>query len=465
MRSLYRRIIGYFLVIIIATVGVFETFSYFSLKDYFYSAMSGVITGQARYNTELYRSYFSDYSLEDVVRLNRDQFYRNNRSQVQLLNNNGQVIFDSSATSAVGKFITTPDVQSAMTGKGETSIHYTPYTDEQVMSVSYPLIDRAYQVGIIRLTTSLEQTNRAIRNRFLIFLLFGLIVILLAFFASLIMAHSVIQPINSLTEVAKKLANGQFDVRAEVHSDDEIGKLAQTLNFMSMNIMEKDALKSDFISSVSHELRTPLTAIRGWAITLEGEDYPEGSLVPTGLRIIETESDRLSAMVEDLLDFSRLTSGRLSIIKQENEIIELANNIVRQMMPRAKEGKISLLFDYTRPEIHCVCDADRIKQVLINLLDNALKFTPEEGVVVLKVYEDRRNVYMDVTDTGCGIDEGEINIVTEKFYKGMNSASHVGLGLSICEEIVKGHDGDLQISSVIDEGTTVTVRLPKESGS
>ena len=459
--SLQNRIIGFFTLLSIAIILVFEGVSFYSLQNYYYSTIHGILENQIRYSTYMYSSYLSDYRLEDVIIQDKDQFYRNNDGQIQILNNSGVVLFDSTASTQLGQKIETSDTLDALNGEEGNYIGKDPAVEEKVMTVARPLKSRGEQVGILRISTSLETVDELIMQRFLIYALFGIVLIGLTIFISYIMAKSIVKPINNLTKVAEKISNGQLDVHAEENDFNEIGVLGKTVNIMTNNIKEKDRIKNDFISSVSHELRTPLTSINGWASTLL-YDPSDDELVREGLSIIEGECIRLSDMVEELLDFSRFTSGRVNLRKEETNITELALSIKSQLTPRAKSLGIDLVINHEEEDIFAFVDPNRIKQVLINLVDNALKFTEEEGTVMMNILSDESTVILEVIDTGIGIGQDEINKVTEKFYRGNNSNSHTGLGLSICEEIVKAHHGDMIISSKLNQGTRIKVNIPKE---
>jgi len=291
------------------------------------------------------------------------------------------------------------------------------------------------------------------------FILVGIAVITISGIVSLFLANTIVQPLKEITQVAEKMADGQLRVRSVKKYDDEIGKLSDTLNYMAEELIRKEQLKNDFISSISHELRTPLTSIKGWAITLKSDELSKDLLLD-GLDIIEKESDRLSDMVEDLLDFSRLISGRITLEKDEMNIVESVKLISKQLRPKAEDKNIqfNVILEQNLPNV--VADENRIKQVLINLLDNAFKFTQEGGIVNLSVNTSEDYLVIQVMDNGPGISDEDMPYIKEKFYKGKNSKSHTGLGLSICDEIVKLHGGTMEIKSKLGEGTAVTVFLP-----
>lgn len=166
-------------------------------------------------------------------------------------------------------------------------------------------------------------------------------------------------------------------------------------------------------------------------------------------------------MVEDLLDFSRLSSSNFEYHKENLNIVNLVKEVHTQLYPRAVNDKINFSFLSPYDELMIYADKNRMKEVFINIIDNAIKFTPEDGDIDVYFTTDNNNINITVKDTGEGIKEDEIAFVASKFYKGSSSKSQTGLGLSICEEIVKAHKGKLIIKSKYTEGTSVTVILPR----
>ncbi len=456
------KITGFFVLLLVLLILFFEIISIASLHNYYYDNVASVLYNQARYNADLFLSYLSNEDLQDIVVQNKNQFYRNNEAQVQILDNTGRVLFDNLGTVQVGEVLDSPDVIAVQNKKKEAYIGTAPYDDEPVMSISQPLNSQSRQVGMIRLTTTLRNVNSLIQMRSILYIGFGALIIALTIFVSWLVSRSLTRPIKALTRVANRLADGQFQVRAEEDMAGEIGELARTMNFMGDSILKKEQLKNEFISSVSHELRTPLTSIKGWAITLQGADVPQ-ELNQEGLKIIEKEADRLGVMVEDLLDFSRFSSGKITLTKSTFDAVETAKNIYSQFRPRTREKNLDMVLNYVEDQVWITADEDRIKQVLLNLIDNAIKFTPEGGTIFTNIERTDEHVLLSVTDTGVGISEHDIALATEKFWKGSSSASHTGLGLSICEEIAKLHGGQLVIKSKLGVGTTVTMLFPQET--
>lgn len=460
--SIIFSIMKIIMIFVTLVVVGFEIFSYRSITNYYESALVGAMLNQAKYNQVLYSNYLSRYDLSEIVIGDKNSFYRNNVNQVQILDNSSNVLFDSLGSSKIGTKIKSTDVINANKGEYSYQKIINKKTGEEVIALSYPLSDNQKQIGIIRLISSTAKVKENVNNQMIIFLFFGFTIFLFALVVSFYASKRWIVPIKNLTKVGEKLAQGDFKVKASEDGKNEISELGQTLNYMSENIVKREDMKNEFISSVSHELRTPLTSIKGWAITLQAKEIQKNEdMLNQGLTIIENEGERLSLMVEDLLNFSRLSSTSFQYEKEDLNIVEIAKEVYQQLYPRSLNEKINFDFKTAYEEIIVNCDKNRMKEVFINIIDNAMKFTPKDGYIDIFISKEDENVNIEVKDDGEGIKEDEISFVSSKFFKGSSSKSQTGLGLSICEEIVKAHDGKLVIKSKYTVGTSVIVVLPR----
>ena len=301
--------------------------------------------------------------------------------------------------------------------------------------------------------------NQEIQNITTVFLGLGAIVIMLSGLVSLLLANSIIGPVKEVTATAEKMALGDFKVKSKKKHDDEIGKLSDTLNYMAEEILKREQLKTDFISSISHELRTPLTSIKGWAMTLKG-GYESKKMLFDGLEIIEKESDRLTEMVEELLDFSKFVSHKIVLNPEQVDMTAIIKHMKKQLTPRALRDQIDFQVICEKDLPMTYTDEYRLKQVFINILDNAFNFTPAGGKVILSASYEKPYFHFCIQDTGCGIAAEELPRVKEKFYKGKTSKSKNGIGLSICDEIIQLMNGHLEIKSELQKGTEVIIQIP-----
>lgn len=458
-KSIKRRLVVNFMLVIVITVVILQFVLSNSIRSYYYKNVEDILTSQIEYSTDFYSKYFSTFTIDDIIMGDVDLFWRYTTAQVQLLSLDGNLLMDSLGVVHEGPINTTDVIRAKNLEKG-VWIGNVHYDDSPVLAVSLPLRNHEDAIGIIRFITSLEETNNTINRIVVLLILIGLFVIGISGIVSIFLANSIVKPLLEVTKVAEKMADGQLQVRGQVRINDEIGQLSNTLNFMAEELLKKEQIKNDFISSVSHELRTPLTSIKGWAITLQGDDNIDPGLLSDGLKIIETESDRLSKMVEDLLDFSKFISARVSLEKAIFPIRETILMLKKQYMPRARDNDIDLNVSISDDVGLFLGDENRIKQLLLNLLENAVKFTPAGGRVDLDAYTQDNNLVLTVKDTGIGIPPEDLPHVKEKFYKGKHSKSHSGIGLSICQEIVSLCNGSLEIESEVDKGTVVKVVLP-----
>lgn len=464
MKSIKIRLVVNFMLIIAITVGILELMIIFVVKENYYNNLDENMTNQLRISADLYNRYFSDVSLDTNVLNNVDTFWRQSNCQVEIADRSGVIIMDSIGV-IPGSSMPTTDIKEALEGRKGRWVGRVSYSEEAVMAISYPLKSGERIVGVLRFISSLKEVNRNIREISYLFLGIGTLVGIISAILSLFFARTIVGPLNEVTRAAEKMADGDFKVHSQKTRDDEIGKLSDTLNYMAGEIIKKDQLKNDFISSVSHELRTPLTSIKGWAITLQNEKFQVKDTLNDGLKIIEKESDRLTSMVEELLDFSKFVSGKITLKKDWINAVEIMEHIKKQLSLRAERENISFEVITKKNLPLLYADENRLKQLFINLIDNAFNFTAPGGKVLFSTEVNENEVLFKVEDTGCGIPEDEIPKVKEKFYKGKSSKSKNGIGLSICDEIVKMHGGKLEIYSRVNEGTRVTAIFPLDSKS
>ncbi|WP_053956783.1 sensor histidine kinase [Inediibacterium massiliense] len=461
MKSIKKRLVINFMLVIFISVLFLEILLISFVRQYYYKNVEDVLTNQIMISSEFYSRYFSNSNLEDNVLDNVDVFWRQTPAQVQIINLSGEVLMDSIGVD-YNKKIETEDVKIALGGQKGTWTGSVNYDDYNVMSVSYPLQSDKKIVGVLRFTTSLKEVNEGIKRISLIFLSIGAFVTIICGMVSIFLANTITGPIKEVTKVAEKMALGNFKIKSHKKFDDEMGKLSDTLNFMAEEIIKKDQLKNDFISSISHEIRTPLTAIKGWAIVLNQDNFEDKETMKEGLNIIEKESERLTFMVEELLDFSKFVSGRITLNKENVNIKTLVRYIEKYIRPRAQRDEIEFVVDCEDNMPSMNLDENRMKQVLINILDNAFKFTPKGGKVNFYTFYQDRYICMNIEDNGCGISKEDLPKVKEKFYKGKNSKSQNGIGLSICDEIIKLHKGEFNIESELNKGTRIQILLPIE---
>ena len=295
----------------------------------------------------------------------------------------------------------------------------------------------------------------------LLFSLLALLLILaLVFFSGNYYIHSILVPLSEIVEKAKKISGGSYGIQISKRYNDEVGELADTINEMSMRLNENEKVQTEFISSLSHELRTPLTAINGWSETILSGDNLDTD-TRRGVRIIQRESDRLTGMVMDLLDFTRIQDGRMTLNMETVDIRAEFEDTVFMYGNRLSQEGIEIRYienDKDIPEVSC--DPKRMRQVFLNILDNAAKHGGEGKRIEAEICNIGAAIRVRIRDFGPGIPEDELSLVKKKFYKGSSKARGSGIGLAVCDEIVQMHGGVLTLENAPDGGTVVLVDLP-----
>ncbi|HCC07803.1 MAG TPA: two-component sensor histidine kinase [Clostridiales bacterium] len=464
-KSIRTRLIGTYLVIIIATVLTIAIILSFWVRNYYKDNIESYLKGQLEVVSVFYQNYFSGSDLSQNSRKIIKNF-SNMTVQIQIIDASGMVI-DELVDSGKKDLSKETDVTAALSDKTGKYEWVNKATNEPTLAYSMPLKNGKDIVGVIRFVTSLTETNRVLNNYYLYIFILSIAIIGLVFLISLFLSRTIVNPIIEITRTANEMSKGNINAKAKKIYDDEIGRLADTLNYLWSELQKNQKLKNEFISAVSHELRTPITSIKGWAITLKETDAENIDEIRHGLDIIDSEADRFKDMIEELLDFSRLESGRFEIYKNTVNIRTLILSVFEQMKPRAERQKINMNLNFNTVYDMVSIDERRIRQVLINVIDNALRYTKEEeGKISIEtnvVLENKSQFYkINIIDNGCGIDETELVFVKQKFYRGKDNdkTTGTGIGLAVCEDIINLHSGTIRVISKIGEGADVEILLP-----
>ena len=314
--------------------------------------------------------------------------------------------------------------------------------------------------GAVRYLVSMEKVDSQILLLIAVMLLFGMAVIFFVMLSSSYFVSSILNPITEIGQAARKIALGDYDSRIEKRYDDEMGDLCDTINYMAGEISAAERMQNDFISSVSHELRTPLTAIKGWSETLRQGGAADEELMNKGLEVISSEAERLSGIVEELLDFSRMQGGHMTMRFGRMDVLAELEEAVVLFRERAKREDIDLVYIEGENLSPITGDKDRLKQVFINIIDNAIKYSNAGGRVRIEAVQMGGNVQIVISDSGVGIPKSDLPNIKNKFYKANRTRPGSGIGLALADESIRRHKGRLEIDSEEGVGTTVTITLP-----
>lgn len=459
MRSIRKRLIGNYITIALVTVLILEGLFAVAISEYYIGGVERILVNQA----ETSATFFNRYADAGDIYKKSNYIFENldidEAALIEVVDMQGRVVIDSTGSSTEN-VINTFDVTQALRGQSEVWRGRSDL-NEPIVAVSAPIYDGTSVVGALRYVSSLAPTYQILGQFFAMLFLFGFGIIAVAFLYGRAMAQRILEPVQELVRVTEEVAQGNYKVTAIKYHNDEIGQLVDAVNIMTKEITRADQAKSEFISSISHELRTPLAAIKGWAETMQ-DMKDDIEVVEEGLSIVSKETDRLIILVNDLLDFSRLQAHRIELKKEEFSISDLLENIIGQFTVRCQQEHIKMTLLTDNQENWVFADYNRLKQVLINIVDNAMKFTvgrPEAEIrISSQVLDDQ--IIVIIEDNGSGISPEDLQRVKEKFYKGSSNKSGTGLGLSIASEIMELHGGKMLIDSTMNIGTKVVLVMP-----
>jgi signal transduction histidine kinase len=298
----------------------------------------------------------------------------------------------------------------------------------------------------------------------------GAVALLLAVILAFVITNSVARPLQDLVQAAGDVAQGAFDRQLSLTGPNEVRQVAQSFNLMTGQVQQTQRAQREFVANVSHDLKTPVTAISGWSQALIDGTASSPAEQQHAATIIHDEAARLMHMVEQLLDLARLESGQMDLARRPVDVTGLLAGVEDAMRPQAEISGIRLEVG-AGPIPMLVGDAERLRQALTNLVDNALHYTPAGGTVAVQATANGREVVITVHDTGPGISAADQARIFERFYRVDRSRAHdrgaygSGLGLAIARQITEAHSGRLEVTSVAGKGTTFSIFLPAGAGA
>ena len=408
--------------------------------------------------SEYYRraaQYVTDYSMNDSLAKNVELQFINGKRQVEL----------SSRGAVAGSTPATPEVGRAVeTGKTASFSGRDPLTGESILAVSSPVFYNGTVVAVMRFVTSTRLLDQQLWLTVLVMAAVIAAVIFLIFVSNLIFINNVVQPVAEVSEAAKRISSGSYGIQIANKYTDELGQLVDNINNMSLKISQSEKMQTEFISSVSHELRTPLTAISGWGETLLGDETGDPHQLRRGLRIIVKEARRLTGMVEELLEFSKMQDGRFTLQVEEMDLQAELEDAIYTYRELFRQDGIQLNY-HSDQELYAEPisgDPQRLKQVFCNVLDNAAKHGGAGKRIDVDMTQEGDSYVVRIRDYGPGIPPAEVPFVKQKFYKGSSKARGSGIGLAVCDEIVRLHGGTFDIANAEGGGAVVTICIPEK---
>ncbi len=455
-----RWLYNNFLVILIFLSALIIAFS-LAIRNYYYNSVLSVMKNTATVQNASLVNYSEDNTVDfsASVRKMVEDFDERDHMELMAIDKNGKVIITSSGFSPADE-TDMPDYTEALTSPSRDASAFDKINGESVLAYTLlaPSMDDS-NLSALRYVVSLTAVKRQIYMLIAAAGVVGAAIIFFVILSSSYFINSIINPIDKVRKIALQISKGDFSAHLTKTTDDEIGELCDAINAMALELQENEKMKNDFISSVSHELRTPLTAIKGWAETLM-DDSVDRETTRKGIGVIIKESERLSGMVEELLDFSRLQSGRLKLTLTKLDLVAELSDAVLMFTERARQEGIALHYDEPMDILPIKGDPNRLRQVFVNILDNAIKYSDAGDSVTILVKTGDDKAIILIQDTGIGIAPEDLPKIKTRFYKANATRRGSGIGLAVADEIVSMHGGVLSIDSREGIGTTVSITLP-----
>ncbi|ERM93239.1 histidine kinase [Caldanaerobacter subterraneus subsp. yonseiensis KB-1] len=402
----------------------------------------------------------SSYLIEPTI----VEYAKQINARILFTNIDGRVIVDSAPSKEFeGKSIKMyPDIKEALSGKSSTSIHNISGVG-WAMYTAVPVISKNNVVGAILISSSIDNVIDLLNSiKYRMIYTFSGIGVLVGFL-SLLVASFITNPLKRLTEAANILSQGKLDYKVDVKSKDEIGKLADAFNKMSYSLMKIDEERKRFVSDASHELKTPLASVKALIESLINSRSQDIAFYKEILQDVNGEIDRMTRLVNDLLELARLDKIKSPRIKRV-EVSEVISDVIDSLAPLAESKNVNLTFN-GKEKVFAEVDPDRFYRMAYNIVENGIKYTHEGGNVLVGLDEDEDNIYLAISDNGIGISEEVLPKIFDRFARGDTARSKknggFGLGLAIAKEIIDMHEGKVTVESKVGEGTTFKIVLPK----
>lgn len=413
--------------------------------------------------------YLPDYFREEIsisdVRTQLDGLSAYTEAEVWFADTDGQILCGSRP----GGYPPVPsdieDFDPAETrGRTWQKGTYHDYFEEEVITVIAPVVEGFSTKGYLLLHRNLqniEEMQSALMRRAYITLL---VIYLLSFIILLAFELMVYRPLRNVTYAATQYAMGNLDYEIPVRTEDEMGYLSASLNYMSSQLRDMEAYQKKFVANVSHDFRSPLTSIKGYVEAMADGTIPPG-LQEKYLKIILFETERLTDLTRDLLELNEFDSQNLILDKQPFDIHEVIKNTAASFEGTCTKKKISIELVLATKHLTVIADQQKIQQVLYNLIDNAIKFSDPDSIITVETTERADKVFISVKDNGIGIPRESLNKIWDRFYKTDSSRGKdkkgTGLGLSIVKESIQAHGEHINVISTEGVGTEFTFSLPK----
>jgi signal transduction histidine kinase len=362
------------------------------------------------------------------------------------------------------KVVSEDKLDALLEGEMNVAEYKDPTTGDRFLTSGKPIYQGETFTGGVYVLSSVENVDLSLYRLRQMFILSGTGAFLLALGFTLVLSRKLSDPMVHMEHATRKIAKGDLDTRVKITTRDETGSLAQAINDLAVDLKRYRDTRREFFANISHELRTPMTYLEGYANILKEGLYQTEEERIQYLDIIQKESMRVTRLIEDLFELSKIEEGKLTLHKEEIDLQEVLENVIQKVNLKANEKEIELDLSIDDGMESVYGDGLRMEQIFSNLLDNAIRYTERGTVKVSMEVVESKYVKVTIEDTGQGIPKDELPYIFERFYRVEKSRSRdyggTGLGLSIVKNLIELQDGSIQVESEVGSGTRFEICFP-----
>jgi len=471
-RKIIWKFFGAFVFLTLIVVFVLYFFVSLKLQDNFELKISEKLQSNAVLVGDILTGDLLENKNEDIQR-KTETLAEKLGLRITVVDMQGEVLGDSDENpSLMERHQNRPEIIKAVEKGFGQSTRFSDTLNYNMKYVAVRVDNSGNTLGVVRFALPLSEVQLQIQLIYRVVLLGAIVAVVIAFTVAYLLSRSITFPISRMQEVARLIAKGDFSRKVTIKSKDELGELAKSLNIMAAELQQKienlkrmDMVRTDFVANVSHELKTPLTLIKGYIETLEGRAINDTEKARKFISIIKEHANRLENIIEDLLSLSELELSKDCLSKTEFDLKKLLDEVTLSFGYALDSKRHVLSIEQQGDDFRINADRDKIEQVIVNLIDNAVKYTNEAGRINILLHEHQNDITVTIGDNGIGIPKEDVDRVFERFYRVDKARSRelggTGLGLGIAKHIILAHNGQISIESRINEGTKVLVKLPK----
>ncbi len=458
--SIRWKITCTYLLLFLAVLCILGIFLISTLYSYLFDQKKMEVLTSANVIASIISENFTD----EYINTKLPQLPLEKNTRAIVVNPDASVLYDSyKETSFKNKVFIDAGVTGALLSGGKNTANAYRKDGGWYIDAAVPIIKNAKTVGAVYLIQSGETTEEIILHiRNALVMLSGVIILFLGIF-SISTAKFLTLPIERFTKFINNMPKDSLQ-HVPLKSKDEIGQLALAFNNLIDRMAELEDKRRSFVSNASHELKTPLSIIKLLSDSLMQTENPDPEFIKEFLSDMSKEVDRLTRIIEKLLDMTQMDSSQASMQYIHTDIREIVQEVYDKLIPLAKSKNISLSLNQPDTEVILPVERDTLTEAIYNIADNSIKYTEAEGIVAINVSRDLGNVYIAVTDTGIGIPKEEVQKIFDRFYRVDKARARetggTGLGLSIAMDAVKLHGGHIEVKSEVDAGSRFTITLP-----